>query len=523
MAMLKDRGMSSHPTILIKYILMTYNYLKRLFSLFVLILCTLSTLAQTNISGVVNEYAAVSSASGSLVTVSNAGDIATYSAGDKILLMQMKGTKISEVNDATYGDIISFDGAGNYEFNEIASISGAEITMKYPLCKEYLSALHPVQIIRVPVYTDATVIGDVTGNPWDGATGGVIAFEVTGTLTLNADVNAESLGFRGGDVSTNAIAADADLYVCDITTGEGGIKGEGIIAIPDAACRGKLANGGGGGNDHNSGGGGGGNFGAGGIGGNGWSNPDGIEAGQGGVGGLTLAQYYTIGLPKLFLGGGGGGGHQNNGASAPGSNGGGIIIIQANVIDAGASASKISAKALDAVDITINDGAGGGGSGGSVLLEVNTYLNTSNLTIDVSGGDGGSVTTANGHGPGGGGGGGFIHAKTAISGTVTTDITGGAPGIFYSTGSAPTSGTSRDAMSGVDGAILQGNLSIQNCSNPPNLDLDGTTGGTGFSTIFNITQPGIPIGNPGQIIITDIDNIQMEIRQLRTMKLSSVW
>ena len=470
--------------------------------------------SQTNISGTVNDYAGVQDAAGSIVTVKRAVDIATYSVGDKILLMQMKGAMISEANDATYGDILSFDGAGNYEFNEIASITGTKITVRFPLCKEYVTALHPVQVIRVPVYTDVTVVGEITGQAWDGATGGVIAFEATGTLTLNADINAESLGFRGGDVSTAASPADANLYVCDIATGEGGIKGEGIIAIPDAACRGKLANGGGGGNDHNSGGGGGGNFGTGGLGGNGWSNPEGLEAGQGGVGGLTLAEYYSVGLPKLFLGGGGGGGHQNNGASAPGSNGGGIIIIQADVLDGGASASKISAKALDAIDIVINDGAGGGGSGGSVLLEVNTYLNTSNLTIDASGGDGGSVTTANGHGPGGGGGGGFIHAKTAIAGTVTTDITGGDPGIFYSTGSAPTSGTSRDATSGSNGAILEGSLSVQNCSNPPDLDLDDTKAGTGFNTIFNISQSGIPIGNPGQVNIIDIDNIQMELAEI---------
>ncbi len=473
--------------------------------LFALLLFTFgySNLYAQTISGTVNEYAAVNSTSGSVVTVTNSGDISGWNPGDKILLIQMKGTVIDETNSSSYGDIISFDGAGNYEFNTIASVSGADITLSFPICKTYNFSLHPVQVIRVPVYTNVTINGEITGQAWDGTTGGVIALEATGTITMSANINAEGLGFRGGDESVNADSAEPDLYVCDITSGKGGIKGEGIVEIPGAACRGKQANGGGGGNDHNSGGGGGGNYGAGGQGGDGWPN----ETNEGGVGGVSLSTYYSEGLPRLFLGGGGGGGHQNNGATAPASDGGGIVFLTANTLNITGSYA-INANAPDAVDITINDGAGGGGAGGSILLEVNNFTNPTNLTLNVSGGDGGSITTGDGHGPGGGGGGGFIHTSVTLTGVIT-NVSGGQPGVFIPSGGG--SSSVRNAAAGGDGVILQGNLSVQVCSDPPVLDLDNTSGGNDYAFTFTEGDPATPVASSGNVDITDSDDVNMDI------------
>lgn len=457
------------------------------------------------ISGIVNEYAAISGVNGAVITVTNPPDISGWQAGDKVLIMQMKGTVIDQSNSPSYGDIIGFDGAGNYEYNTIASISGANITLDFSPCKPY-NLSHPVQIIRVPVYTDIVLNNHLTGQPWNGTTGGVIAIEVTGTLTLNANIDAAGLGFRGGDESSHSVEAAPTVFVCDIDSGQGGIKGEGIIEIPDAACRGKLANGGGGGNDHNSGGGGGGNYGAGGQGGDGWP----AETGEGGVGGISLAEYYTSGLPRLFLGGGGGGGHQNNGATAAASNGGGLVFLTANTINAAVPGVTISAKAPDAPDILINDGAGGGGAGGSILLDVQNYVNPANLTLDVSGGDGASLLTAAGHGPGGGGGGGFIHTNAQLPAGITTDVSGGQPGIFTSSdGSDATSGTSRNATAGSPGIILQGNLAIQICSAPPTLDLDSNTAGVNYSTVYHTGTPATPIA--ANVAISDPDDANIEI------------
>ncbi|MFY0600080.1 MAG: VCBS domain-containing protein, partial [Cyclobacteriaceae bacterium] len=470
--------------------------------------CQFSLHAQT-ISGTVNEYAAVSNSSGSVVTVTNAGDIAGWTSGDKILLIQIKGTVIDETNTSAYGDILSFDGAGNYEFNTISSVSGNLITLDVPTCKTYLYDIHPVQVIRVPVYTDVTVNGDITGQAWNGTTGGVIALEVSGTLTLSANIDASGIGFRGGDESSSSTAATVDLYVCDIADGRGGIKGEGIIEIPDAACRGKLANGGGGGNDHNSGGGGGGNYGTGGLGGDGWPT----ETGEGGVGGISLIEYYTEGLPRLFLGGGGGGGHQNNGATAPGSDGGGIIFLTAGTLNV-TSTYTITAASPDATDIAINDGAGGGGAGGSILLNIDNYTNPANLSIDASGGDGASLTTAAGHGPGGGGGGGFIFSNITLPGGITTDLTGGQPGIFTSTGTDPTSGTSRNAAAGDPGSILQGNLIVQVCSSPPALDLNTAVGGDDNAFTFTEGDAATGIATNGNVDVVDSDDVNLEYAQI---------
>src|SRR4030095_15146226 len=82
---------------------------------------------------------------------------------------------------------------------------------------------------------------------------------------------------------------------------------------------------------------------------------------------------------------------------------------------------------------TLNDGAGGGGAGGSVVF-LTLGTNLSSLTVIASGGRGGDAwrtQAANGtpgerHGPGGGGGGGVIFLSRAA---LSTNVTGGANGI----------------------------------------------------------------------------------------------
>ena len=55
------------------------------------------------------------------------------------------------------------------------------------------------QVIRVPQYTTATLGSTLTALAWNGATGGVLAIDVSGTLALgSATVSVNGLGFRGG-------------------------------------------------------------------------------------------------------------------------------------------------------------------------------------------------------------------------------------------------------------------------------------------------------------------------------------
>ncbi|MDX2284283.1 MAG: T9SS type A sorting domain-containing protein [Bacteroidia bacterium] len=472
------------------------------------IIGVLNTLV-TQISGTVNRYTAVTAVGSNFVNVAS---VTGFAAGDRVLLIQMKGSSISQADDTTYGTLTDLGNSGVYELCNIASVSNGskKITFTRPVCKSYtISGL--VQLVRVPVYTDVEIKGTLTGQAWNGSTGGIIAVEASGTMTMKAHIDASGIGFRGG--SFNGSATTGGLtYICDVNSGKGGIKGEGIAELPFAGCRGKMANGGGGGNDHNGGGGGGGNWGTGGIGGHGWlSNTPGqlSDTDKGGRGGQSLRALYESVVPRLFLGGGGGGGHQNNGASYEASNGGGIVILIANTLTVSGSRA-IRAYAPDAEDITINDGAGGGGAGGAVLLDIQSYTNPQNLTIDVSGGDGGTVTTADQHGPGGGGAGGYVNTTGTLPGTVNVIKAGGLAGKFISTNSShPHHNTTHGAANGQDGAVIS-NLVIQICSAPPTLDLNGAQAGTDRQESYSQFYEARSFILPADVQIQDTDDTEME-------------
>ena len=206
----------------------------------------------------------------------------------------------------------------------------------------------------MPQYTTATLNG-VTAAPWVTntaapiglGTGGILAIDVPGTLTVNSGVAAsvDGQGFRGaagrqltgsgGAAPTTAAQhghhprgqgrRDRGNPAVDLRPGGSHACGAAIGAVPDyfidtqqpndgypngSMARGAPANAGGGstdgnsgGNDQNSGGGGGSNGGAGGRGGYSWST--GLNDGG-------LGAAVTPALTKLVLGGGGGAGTRNN-------------------------------------------------------------------------------------------------------------------------------------------------------------------------------------------------------------------
>jgi hypothetical protein len=172
---------------------------------------------------------------------------------------------------------------------------------------------------------------------WNGATGGVLAIDVSSQLTLGGTVAVDALGFRGGGgrILTGGTGTATD-YVTLATDATNGSKGEGIAGTPryvvssvtaltqtptntgiegypnGSYSRGAPGNAGGGAtdadppaNDQNSGGGGGGNGGPGGQGGFGW-NSAGIV---GGFGGSSFPGTSSA----MIMGGGGGAGTTNNG------------------------------------------------------------------------------------------------------------------------------------------------------------------------------------------------------------------
>lgn len=409
--------------------------------------------AQEDISGIINAYAAVQS----IDYCNNALQVSTtdgFAEGEALMLIQMQGAAIDVSNTTAYGTVTGLGQAGRYERAVIASINGLEVTLENTLLYEY-DTDGAVQIVSMPGYPSGVTITDVlTASAWDGATGGVLAFETT-ALEMESDISVGGKGFRGGDA---ALDYTGDCFFTDNYNSfaypeasiRGGRKGEGISAIASDRARGRgaQANGGGGGNDHNSGGGGGGNVTAGGQGGEN-DNPsffgcDGRFPGQGGK--------ATNGIPaeRIFMGGGGGAGHGNNNVASDGGNGGGIIIIRATeiisngfVIDANGEAAANAA----------GDGAGGGGGGGTIVVDLESGSGNM-LALRARGGDGGNANNNNADqcfGPGGGGSGGRI-LRTAVAGMAVADTPGGDPGLSFNS-NACGEGTN-NAAPGNDGTAL---------------------------------------------------------------------
>ena len=228
-----------------------FNLIKRV--VFLLIIFNWSCLiinAQPNIGGTVNKYSPVINLSCNNITVENSQ---LFSVGDRVLIIQMQGAMTDTSYSASFGTILDYASSGNYEFNTIRAISGNNIILEFALKKTY-DLKGKVQLIFVPVYDDVTINQRLTGKQWDGKTGGVIALEASGNITMNADIDASGIGFRGGANRLNDYLlnnrCESTVYYGSYTTNRGGQKGEGI-AIWDSLRilnKGPWTNGGGGGN-----------------------------------------------------------------------------------------------------------------------------------------------------------------------------------------------------------------------------------------------------------------------------------
>jgi gliding motility-associated-like protein len=358
-----------------------------------------------SIGGIVNKYSAVTDISCDKVTVEQG---TLFKAGDRVLIIQMQGAQIDTTNSIKFGSIIDYRNAGNYEFNTVKKVTSNKIDLTFSLKNKY-DLDGKIQLVYVPTYTDIAISSKLTGQPWNGKTGGVIALEVAGKITLNANIEANGIGFRGG-ISVNG---DIDPPYClpdviynTLASKNGGHKGEGIATwnTNKILNKGSWSNGGGGGNIHNGGGGGGSLYSKGGQGGKIYEDP-GIRPiclGGNGLGGIQL----NWNINKIFMGGGGGAGHDNDKTSFPGGNGGGIILIKSQAIIL--NNYSIISNGVTPLPAG-NDGASGGGSGGSIIIESQIQTNAGKL--EAKGGNGANNNWINYRqcvAPGGGGSGGFI-------------------------------------------------------------------------------------------------------------------
>ena len=402
------------------------------------------------IGGVINRY-------GRILSYDAAANVATLAAAqswgcsDIVLVIQMNGVRYDTSNTLSFGTVLDYNGAGSFEFTNVVQLDSTTVAFSPPLRNTYdFSAV--VQLITVPEYHDATVIDSLRPAPWDGLTGGVLAL-IADTLRLDADINAQASGFRGGDRSDDGDYSAVKDFALDPASRRAAYKGEGIaqIAAKRNSGRGPAANGGGGGNGNNSGGAGGG---CGGLGGRGGLEHNG--AGGRDIGGLGGAQldFGNNTSPRAFMGGGGGGGHQNDSRGTGGGTGGGIVFISAGVFDG--KSHRVRADGASVIGVAGNDGAGGGGAGGTICMATTTIR--SRVTLSAQGGHGGNLNNANNvkqcHGPGGGGAGGVIrHSGPTLDLLAFTALTGGAAGwnIEYP---SPCLNTPDGATNGTDGKLF---------------------------------------------------------------------
>lgn len=384
---------------------------------------------------VINAYALASAYSGcNQLTVDSANG---FNAGDDVLLIQNKGVFFDSSNTASFGQVSSWNDAGNYELNKIQSVSGNVLTLSYGLSRTYDFVNGNVQVVKVPHFSSYTVNTKHSCKPWNGRKGGIFAVVVDNQLTLNNNIDVTGKGLRAGITDSPLYHTLYQFhqpdycYMANLYTGAN--KGEGICYVSQSKirCRGPLYNGGGGGNSTNAGGGGGGNGGPGGIGGNEWVGA-GTPNNYGGLGGYAF--IYTQANNRLFLAGAGGAGDENDITHADGGNGGGLVFIVAGSI--AGNGDSIIADGAFGLNCNCNDGVGGGGGGGTILIST---ANTSNLKVMARGGHGADVhNTVGAHGPGGGGGGGAVLVNSAAVLTgITYNTSGGAGGMYYNGNNPP--------------------------------------------------------------------------------------
>ena len=416
--------------------------------------------SQTEIGGVINRYAVVTSI-GECGEALEVAEVSGFSEGDEVMIYQAQGAVIEESNSASFGEILSLNSAGIYEVNRIVSIDGNTISFEFSLVHDY-DLTGAVQVISVPLFADARVVDTLTAKVWDGTTGGVLALRVSGELTLEAPIDVSAKGFRGGlsgigGENNCSFLNTVNDYAIGRGNWRGAMKGEGIAAyLPGKeAARGPQANGGGGGNDHNAGGGGGGHLV---VGGNGGNNEEpralGCKGRRPGLGGKAIDEISG----RVYLGGGGGAGHDNNGLVSDGGQGGGIVLLTAGALIGNGFA--VSANGAEPA-VVEGDGAGGGGAGGTVLLEVTGRL-VGSIQVTARGGNGGLQDNGDRDrcmGPGGGGAGGAIYTRLLSPTGFTADVDGGKAGLSINSsrcadGTNGAQGGERGVTSEWEGAIL---------------------------------------------------------------------
>jgi gliding motility-associated-like protein len=526
---------------------------------------------------VVNTYTAMTAVTGAnTITVANnvltnAVLTSPLAPGDLILIIQMQGAYMDIDNTATvgyggnyttpfdhivdwplfidlWGQVLNPNNAGKFEQAEVRAVGGTtSITLQCNLVNSYAIA-GKVQIVRIPRFNNLIVNTNTSIVPsaWNGTTGGIVAVEVNGTLSINGTgkISASALGFRGGVVQTSTSAESGVTAVSATNTNptsngssflgsnlinQGARKGEGIggytteyALVSSEFGRGAPANGGGGGGIKNAGGGGGANVGAGTYTGKGVPNAA-----------YAAAWALETGMGAASSGGGRGGysysaSDQNPATLGPNQNawsgdrrksngglGGHPLVYDATRLYMGGGGGAGES------DNASQGGAGGAGGGIVFITTFGTI--TGNGSIESDGAVGQktnplfqavtSFTKKGNDGAGGAGAGGSIYIKNtaALPNTITINARGGVGGnhdLTYGTPPPALEATGPGGGGGGGNIAFTSGTPVQTVTGglggtsnsphvnefPPNGATGGAAGVTSLpTTAYNITASGVTI------------------------------
>jgi hypothetical protein len=328
-----------------------------------------------NVTGTVtvnaNAASVTASAGSTAGAISNV--VGTIAAGRLVLLHQTQ---------AASGSV------GQYEYVRVTTVTGAMVTFDRPLTNSYAtSGTSRAQLVVVEEYTALTMAAGstLTAPAWNGTTGGILAMDIQGAVTIpaTATITMSGRGFRG--------TSHACFYRCQT-----GVQGESFSGAGSATNVNNGTGGGGGSRGQDGSCGGGGGYGATGATGSAGSGLGGCGAGTtsqpGGVGGVSAGSADLRGA--FFFGGAGGegGGDEDGAFPGAGGNGGGAIFVRA--ASASSLAGTIAANGISGASGDQNScggvgcgmGGGGGGAGGTIRLVFGAAVNIGASLVTATGG-----------------------------------------------------------------------------------------------------------------------------------------
>lgn len=288
-------------------------------------------------------------------TLLHVADASQFQIGDEVVIFQMTGSA-----------------AGQHETHRIASTQPSQLLLSTELASSY-GGDGKVQVIRVPNFTNVMITtGTLTAHPWDGATGGIVFFRASGTVTVGANgaISADAIGFAGGMGGAAGTAG----------TGGGGGTAGAVLACPFGCSAGDAAPSGGNGQVN----------GGGMAGQNAIANASGCASGKGGDGAVMgtpgMQNFATTGEGVISVAVSTGGTNLSANASHPvlgAGGGGGIIIVATNAFTIAGRVSADGSNGTGGLDGTDAGNGGNGGDGGTAPASTDG-------TAGIPGTDGGS-------------------------------------------------------------------------------------------------------------------------------------